>query len=402
MSNKQKNYLLFYIVTLFFFSVAFLYIKHEVGNDSTISEWLINYSGGFTKRGIIGQISIFFSELFDTRLRYTIFIFQALIVAIYFIIFFINIRKQFLERYFLLALFTPILLLYPIAEIEVLARKEVFIFIIFIIYSLVPNQKTNLIILSKITLLPLSVLIWEPIVFFLPFFIFFDLINPKFEWKIQNFIKEITLYLPTLLIACYFIFSPMSNEQHAQMALILKNDFNEICYMSCGLLNSKSSIMEQFQGNFRAYSIEVFIRYFLIIVIGFGPLFVLLQNSKVNNQNPLNNNFLFKWNLLSIFLVLLSPVLLMFAMMYDWGRIVHISYTIAFLSFVYLLKNKLIKTNFEKLKNNKLNQLSKKSFYYIFVIFCFTWNPKTVVSGDVASFPIYRIPYKLFKIIFLN
>ena len=40
-------------------SFFFLEIKHDVGNDSTISEWLINYSGGFTKRGIIGQISIF-------------------------------------------------------------------------------------------------------------------------------------------------------------------------------------------------------------------------------------------------------------------------------------------------------------------------------------------------------
>jgi hypothetical protein len=34
---------------MFFFSVIFLFEKHNVGNDSTISEWIINYQGGFTK-----------------------------------------------------------------------------------------------------------------------------------------------------------------------------------------------------------------------------------------------------------------------------------------------------------------------------------------------------------------
>ena len=61
--NLKKNFII-YLIYLSFFSVFFLYTKHEVGNDSTISEWLINYTGGFTKRGLIGQIAIFFSKFF--------------------------------------------------------------------------------------------------------------------------------------------------------------------------------------------------------------------------------------------------------------------------------------------------------------------------------------------------
>jgi len=63
MKIRFKNYLILYLLTLFSFSTFYLYGKHNVGNDSTISEWLINYSGGFTKRGIIGEISIFFSKV---------------------------------------------------------------------------------------------------------------------------------------------------------------------------------------------------------------------------------------------------------------------------------------------------------------------------------------------------
>ena len=76
MGKKLNNYLLLYLLILLGFSYFFLFIKHEVGNDSTISEWLINYEGGFTKRGLIGQLAIEFSRIFDFNLRWVIFLLQ--------------------------------------------------------------------------------------------------------------------------------------------------------------------------------------------------------------------------------------------------------------------------------------------------------------------------------------
>ena len=66
--NKFNKYFKFYLISLFFFSVIYLINKHDVGNDSTISEWLINYSGGFTKRGLIGQICILTANFFESNL----------------------------------------------------------------------------------------------------------------------------------------------------------------------------------------------------------------------------------------------------------------------------------------------------------------------------------------------
>ena len=86
MNKKFTNYLILYLSFLFFISIFVLYTKHNVGNDSTISEWLINYSGGFTKRGIIGEISIFFSRIFDQNLRDVIYIFQLLCCIIVYVI----------------------------------------------------------------------------------------------------------------------------------------------------------------------------------------------------------------------------------------------------------------------------------------------------------------------------
>ena len=78
MIKKIDKYLLAYLFILLIFSYFFLLIKHQVGNDSTISEWVINYEGGFTKRGIIGQLAIEISRIFESNLRWIIFLMQSI------------------------------------------------------------------------------------------------------------------------------------------------------------------------------------------------------------------------------------------------------------------------------------------------------------------------------------
>ena len=78
MNQNINSKLSYYLFSLILFSIFFLFIKHDVANDSTISEWLINYEGGFTKRGLVGQTIIFISRIFDQNLRWTIFLFQVI------------------------------------------------------------------------------------------------------------------------------------------------------------------------------------------------------------------------------------------------------------------------------------------------------------------------------------
>tara|TARA_B100001540_G_C15799165_1_gene639127 strand:+ start:1129 stop:2361 length:1233 start_codon:yes stop_codon:yes gene_type:complete len=396
MKKNINFYILIYLTILFFFSAFFLYQKHDVSNDSTISEWLINYEGGFTKRGLIGQISIYFSNFFLIKLRDTILIFQTLIIGIYFILIYQFLKNIFYNKIFILAIFTPIFVLYPVAEIEVLARKEIFIFIYFLSYTFIPIDKKLNKFFYKLFLLPISILIWEPIIFFILFFIFLDLIENKIKKIDGIFFLQISSYIPSIILALYVALNPISEEGHKIMADLLMQDFNEKCYMSCELLKSKSSIYQQFQGNFDKYSIEIFFRYILIFIIGFGPLFILLFNSKLKNKILFFNKFK---NLLVPYLILLSPIIVLFAMGYDWGRWVNISYVLSIISFVYIYKYNLINFSENFLKNKFFINLKKKFFVLIIIFYCFGWNPKTAITGDVASFPGYRIPYKTLKFI---
>ena len=289
-----------------------------------------------------------------------------------------------------MSIFTPIFILYPIAEIEVLARKEIIVFSFFIIYSFVPRVsqfKTITFVIFTV----FSILVWEPIIFFFPIILVFEIIDNKIEKFDLNFVRILFSFLPSVIIAIIFILDPLTKEEHLLMGSTLLNEFGEHCYMSCALLGSKSTILQQFEGNFGKYSFEVFLRYFLIILIGFFPLFTLIRNSYLKNNNLLFVRY-FK-NPLTLFLICLSPVPVLFAMAYDWGRWVNISYVFTFIFYFYLLNKKyLIIEN--KMNSNFIMTLNKKLFIFVFILFCFGWNPKTVITGDVASFPGYRIPYK--------
>lgn len=399
MKNKLNQYLKYYLVSLFFFSIIYLIKKHEIGNDSTVSEWLINYSGGFTKRGLIGEICIFITNSLDLNLRDVILNFQILLVGLYFFLLFNFLKDIKTNKIIILSIFTPIFILYPVAEIEVLARKELFIFCIFISYFLLKNTAVQNI--YKIIFLPLAVLIWEPVIFYFIFFLAVDIFENKFEKINKKLITNLICYIPALIVSIYIIVNPISSENHEVMANYLKINFNENCYMSCALLKSKSTIYAQFEGNFSKYSFVVFFRYFLIILIGFGPLIILAKNSKINNSNL----FYFKFfrNLFLPIALMLTPVILLFAMGYDWGRWVNISYVFSIIFYFYLYKNKKIKLNESFLKNKIFLFLNnKKAFIIIIIIFCFGWNPKTVITGDVASKPGYQIPRKAIKIIYYD
>ena len=386
--NNTINYIKYfklYISILFIFSVFYLYGKYNVGNDSTVSEWLINYEGGFTKRGLIGQIAIHIGEFLNISLRQSILFFQIFSIGLYYLLLINFFKSVKFNKIILLSIFTPIFLLYPVAEIEVLGRKEIIIFSFYLIYLTLQNfrQKNYF----RIFLLPLLMLVWEPVIFFFIFWLIVDYIEDAFEKNYKSLIKYLLTFIPAILIGVYIALNPISEIDHKNMATFLKDNFNENCYMSCAMLLSKSSIYDQFKVNFILFNFEIFLRYFLIILIGFGPLFIMIKFSQFRR---LNNKML-------LFLIV-PPILILFMMMSDWGRIVNIFYTFSIISFLSLYKKKFVLINNEILRNFFVKVLNRKYIYtFFFIIFCFGWNPKTSLTGDIGSNPLWKVPYNASK-----
>ena len=398
LKRNWSNYFQIYVFALIFFGVFFLYSKHDVGNDSSISDWFINYEGGFVRRGLIGELITNFSIMLSLKLRDTILIFQLLFFTSYYFLIILFCKNLLQNRLIILAIFSPIFILYPVAEIEALGRKELIIFLIFLSYLLTDIKNFKVQIIYKVILFPISILTWEPVFIFFSFVFLIDL----FVFQIRNFDKKffylIASYLISIFLVILIYLNPFSQENHNVMRDFLNNEFGEICYMSCDFVGQQSSnsFSELYQTFLVKFKFIYALRYLIIILIGFFPLYLLSTYSNINHKKQILIISKFK-NLFFPFLLAFLPSTVLYLVMYDWARVVHISYSFSLLTFIYLIKENFIEFSKQNVQSNYISKLSKKIFILVFFLFAFSWNPKVVMPDDVASKPIYAIPYKFYK-----
>ena len=409
MNNLVKNFnsfFFFFITFIFLMAIFWLYQKHPVGNDSTISEWLINYQGGFTRRGIIGEICYQLADFFNLKLRFVIFLFQSLLYLTYSILIYNFIKNVPKNTLTIIAIFSPIFLLYPIAELEVLARKEVFLYVGFIIFLNLSTYKysKNIPLIYIFFIFPILCLIWEPFVFFFLFAVFVILLRNNDDSFKKTTFKLLLSFSSTAIILVIIFLNKLTPNEHAIMANALMNNFNESCYMSCQLLQNKTSIKDQFDPVLKHFSFEVIFRYSIIVLIGFLALFILAFNTKLNIKLYHLKTKKYKWvlskNFLFVFSILLFPSLVLLSIMSDWGRVVNIAYTFSILTYIYLIKNNLIIIDKKIIFFDNFFIHKRKVFIILFFIFAFGWNQKTAMTGDVATNSLYKIIYNTSKKVF--
>ena len=400
-----NHYFKYYLILLGFCALTALNYKYNIGNDSTISEWIINYQGGFIRRGLLGEIAFKLALLFDLSLGKVIFYMQSisyLFLLFLNFIFFIKFRQNIFT---LFVIFTPIFILYPVAEIEVLARKEVFMYIFFLglffistVKDLIKNSFLNIYI---IFICPIVCLIYEQFILFFPFILVY-LIFEKNIKDLISFFRLLLNFIPSILIVSYFLFKPITYLQHELMKKSLLEYFNEKCYMSCELLFGNditkfSDLLLYIYGasSFKEISIWIF-RYIIIFLIGFFPLLIMIFHSKIKKETILTN--FYKLNLISIFTILFILILPLFIFGSDWGRWVGMMISFSIYLYFFLIYKGHISVNYKKLiKSFSFLKNKKKIIIFIFVIFSFGWNQKTSISGDIATNPLWKVPYNTLK-----
>ena len=402
-----NKYFLLYLSILGFFAIIHLYVKHAVGNDSTVSEWIINYQGGLIRRGFIGEICFHIAKFFNSELRFIIFLFQSTFYLIFLFLtfnFFRNINNNILTVF---AVFTPIFLLYPVAEVEVLARKEIFLYIYFLGFIFLCDPKSNnkkYINKYVFFITPLVCLIYEEIILFFPFVVACMVFQKQIKTFI-SFFKLCLLFAPSLMIVIYFFLFPMTDTNHELMVQSLLINFNENCYMSCRLIisndiNEFNALLKYMYG---ASSTDVIIkwiiRYFLIFLVGFFPLLLLSSHSKIKNINIFS--YLGLSNILFLMFFLYLPILPLFIFGGDWGRWIGMLISFSTFFYFFLYKFNHIDVDFKGL-SEKLSPFKhrKKLTVIIFIIFAFGWNQKTAMKGDIATNPLWKVPYNTSKRIF--
>jgi hypothetical protein len=381
-SSKINLFFKIYIITIFFLSILILYHKFLYPTDWTTSEWLINYHGGFIRRGLIGELLLSINQFLNLNPRYLVYIFEVIILAFYYYLIIKFIKLNYLPI-LVLIIFSPLSFIYPVAETETIARKETLLFCIYIIFliSLISNN-LRLSFFVTIVLLPIMSLIWDGIFFYIPFFIL-TFLNQGKKIEFKKFVFFLLSFIPYLL-TLYILFNTKASQEGL---LLMCEAIREPCFASMNYLDeSLGHNINQVHSNFK---IEYLLRHLFIFIICFYAIFSLLN--KVVSKNTL---------LLQYSLCVL-PTFVLFYIAYDWGRYLNILYIFSLLTIIFFIKKKIVntsKSNFNKFLEY-LYHKRKLLFYFLFFSYLFLWKSLAIMSDDLGSLPYIRILDKVIELI---
>ena len=198
-----------YLSILFVFIVFFLSAVHNSPVNNSMHEWVINYQGGFTRRGFLGEIIFQITQIFNFQLKKGFLILQILLYAGYFLFIYIFFKKIKFNYFFALAIFSPLFFVFSLAELEALGRKDILMFLVFLgnflIFSKFKNVNYNY--FYFIISFPIVFLTHEIYLIYTVYFLAFFLIVEK-KLNLIFFIK----YFFIICVVIFFIDLITSNK----------------------------------------------------------------------------------------------------------------------------------------------------------------------------------------------
>ena len=385
----QSKYFKIYLSVVFISSVLLLSDKFLHPTDWTTSEWLINYQGGFVRRGFLGEILYQINNWINMPIRYLVFYFEIILIFVFLFLTYKFLYDIKLNELLIFIFFSPIFLIYPVAENEVLARKEYLFFSIYLVYLNLLISNNRIIYIFNIFALPIMNFVWDGIIFYIFFFLF------SFLYKKNLNRKELILFFLSIIpyiVSLYFVINAKSNPIGFEQ---MCRSLNENCFGAMFALD-KSLIWNINYVKTRFENIYL-LRYFFVIIICFSPILLLSFYEKkkliIENLSIYNSKFLMY--LISIFLILIFMFI-----GFDWGRWINIGYIMSVFTLCFFIKNENINFEqnvfFKKIKTISINY--PILFYLFFFIYVFSWNMKATMTDDIGSIPYYRIFTKIIKL----
>ena len=389
--DRYKKIFLSYLVFLTIFIIYFLVAVHNSQVNNSMAEWVINYQGGFTRRGLLGEFIFQISYFFDFQLIKTFLVMQIFIYLLYFYYIY-NLFKKIKYNYiFTIAIFSPLFFIFSLSELEALGRKDILMFLVFIINSFIYDKFKNLNYnyLYFLFSFPIVFLTHEIYIIYINYFLTFLIILEK---KID--IKVILKFFFIFIFIFVFLYLITNNQFTQENLELLCKNLKSKSNEGCGL--APHSMIEDIAGyqSEVGWKLTYIFRYILIFLFGFFGLIILLFFSTINKLKT--NKIINKLNLKIIFLILLTPSILPFLTAVDSGRYISMAYTFPCIFYFGLLKFDLIKFDYDKanLLINKTFLKSKNYQIILLILLCFTWTPKAVYHEDISSFPLYRTIFK--------
>ena len=372
--TKSSKILYFIILSVFIFQIIKFYSFYSEYSSWQYVEWLINYQGGFVRRGLPGEFLYKIHQFLGIKLDLLILV---TVCTIYFYIsFFLYKSVKYIKSSYIniLIFLSPGFFLYPIMNSEIIGRKDIlFVLVMGFFVFFEKNLKSNIIVfLISIGIFILS-LSHSAFLFYAPYLIFlFFLIKLKKKSAVKFY--ELFYLLLTIIAVFFLIFYNQGDS----------NIVSNICESVQNFVSQNCETAGQLYwlGNDAKYHIlvqTVKLDHFIIYTFSLIAVYFFIGLKFYRSKFKVTKFNLDKFNPILILILLFIITLPVYYLGSDWGRYIYISYSGSFFIYIYLIKENLISSNYD-LKINKFLFLVLIIFYSFFWTFPFYHAEKIKIT----------------------
>jgi len=362
---KTSNKLIYFFISLSTILIIINFYNFVLERSPVqYSDWLINYQGGFVRRGLIGEFFYRVYTFFNIPLDIVVLFFVSLFY-LFFAFFFIKILKKIsFNLTNTLIIFSPLSFLYPFMDQKVSGRKDImFILSILILCFFLEKIKFQHQKYLVISLILITTFSHSGFFVYIPLFLLiFFIINHN-----ENFLRILRELIIIGFGATTLFVLIMFNTSVSDSSIIdICNSISEYlprCGNSDYIETLNWSMQYEIQLVNQIWNKQNYISfYFIAFLIANFPLMYVLFYSKIEKKKLSNINPLFIFILINIFTL---PIYYIGA---DYGRYMYLSYLS--LSIIYF---KSLSSNFLT-PQIKLRNINKYFAVLIIFLFSFTWT----------------------------
>jgi len=361
------------IILSFFDSFSF---RIKIADGYALGDWLINFEdGGFKRRGLSGTFFLLLSRLSGIYVGDLVLWFVVFCYIFYFLLFSFFLSKVKISFYILLLVIQPTIFLFVLNDKYVVGRKEIMLFIIFLMYLLIylKQQKLtwgNTFLTSS--LLSITMFFHEIVVFYITYF-FIPPIYDFVKEKLKLDKSKIGLIFLSVLIPM-FLFTFFGTELNcgSTEAILFKYGVNG--RIMNGVLSWPKISLFDFDTNVVNFSINHRYYLYLIPLILFYFIIYKTYKNSISIENQISNRLFLK---IVIFLLFFSSFL--FYVAPDWGRWINIHLVMSsFILFYFTIKFPIKRNSFKFSLKNVI-------YFFLCIILCFFTTMKHVDKGFVMQ-----------------
>lgn len=317
------------------------------------SNWLINYRGGFVRRGLAGEIILQLSSLFNIAPIYIIYSFTILtwIFLVFFFIF-----KFIKNKYPLFILVLPFFLGETIVlDSSHILRQDSLIILFFIAIMRLffqKNLRSEILRFLTINILFILGILIHEVIFFLAFPILFI----SFWYERNSLVKSFLFFLPSTIV--FMLCFMLPTKENVSNMLNLTPEINPyfVRFLNASFTENMTELWERITTTGLFFTLGYLLYLFITVVF----VSVNFHKLRINLNDRPKVNSLFLLQILFFQFVAMLPV---FCTAWDWGRWIFLWVTSSFAYFLSADENPFERTvlsKFDPAKIRFFEYLTKK------------------------------------------